>query len=186
MNKNHALALPFIVALIALLLAACAAPPGDTGPQGPPGMPGTAGTDGVVAGSRLTPLYWLGADGSRIASGKWHDGDRDEECSFRDVGIQEPGAVRCIPEFVETTGFNVYVDPDCSGEFGWQLYAGGMSFVRVLPNGRFYEAGEEVAEVYTPTPYPDGPCAPYSATEGPFYVWHEVAPQVFVSADLAP
>ena len=94
-------------------LLSCGAPmdgvPGTAGAEGTPGAPGASGApgpmgapgrDAVAPGSRLQPLYWKGADGSRIAAGVWRDMKTGETCGLQVASgtYWMPGATYlCIP-----------------------------------------------------------------------------------------
>lgn len=208
-----------IFVLLAALLVGCGsfATPGEQGPAGPPGPPGAdgapgpsgpqgsagkdglpgaagpAGKDAAISGARLQAAFLTGEDGSREAHGFFDTGRDGVWCSFRDVGKAEPGAVRCIPDFGESTGFLSYVDPDCSGDYGdwafapWGDPKGPYLTVRLLTDGSFYAAAEEVPTLYAHTPPPDGPCTMLNqqgSPPPPYYRWVHVPTTDFVKATL--
>ncbi len=86
-------------------------PQGPKGDKGEPGEQGPAGEPGSVAdigGSRLTPRYLTGKDGSRQFN-DWHDGTTDEPCSYYPLGTER----RCLPQEFSSSRL-VYVDAACT------------------------------------------------------------------------
>lgn len=96
-----------VICLTLPLLVSCGQPmPGDpeSGQAGQPGAAGErgpagpAGRDAVTAGSRLRPLWLVGADGTRMASGGWfYDGERRERCVLQWLAPGPDGTVVCAP-----------------------------------------------------------------------------------------
>lgn len=85
--------------------------PGPKGDPGAPGEPGPAGKPGSVAsigGTRLTPRYLTGDDGSRQFN-DWHDAVTDEPCSYYPLGTER----RCLPAEFSSSRI-VYVDAACT------------------------------------------------------------------------
>lgn len=93
------------VLLITLFgLVSCGAPmpedgqPGAAGAAGAQGPAGRDGRDAVQAGSRLRPLWLVGADGTRMASGGWfYDTERRERCVLQWLAPGPDGVVACAP-----------------------------------------------------------------------------------------
>lgn len=87
------------VLLITLCLVSCGAPMPEDGQPGAAGAQGAAGRDGrdaVQAGSRLKPLWLVGADGSRMANGFWFvDTQRGERCVITAMAAEGPWY--CVP-----------------------------------------------------------------------------------------
>lgn len=165
------------------------------GTDGLPGAPGSAGQDGAPGkdaaqdGSRLTARWLVGEDGSRMFHGDWIDTERGEVCAFR----EHDGQTLCLPPILEATAWNTYVDPGCSGDYGFVgLFAPagseGSSLVRVLGgllDGELLMRGEEVAELWT-----DGsglPCQPATPSDGfppPYYHWPLFDSAAFVAGEV--
>lgn len=184
-----------ILAALVCLLPACGLGPqgpagadGAPGDQGPMGQTGAAGKDAAQDGSRLSARWIVGEDGSQQFHGDWHDTERDEVCAFRDHG----GMLLCLPPVLSATAWNTFVDPDCSGDYGFVALftpAGseGSSLVRMLGgplDGEILMRGEEVSELYT-----NGsglPCQPL-VSEGfapPYFHWPLFDPSAFVAGTV--
>lgn len=72
---------------------------GETGTGGERGAMGAAGRDAATAGSRLKPLSFAGADGSRtVAAGQFYDSERRERCIVQGIeGGGVDGPFVCAP-----------------------------------------------------------------------------------------
>jgi hypothetical protein len=183
----------FALSLFVCLLPACSlgpvGPAGSDGAAGPQGAPGVDGKDAFQAGSRLIPRCIHGKDGSRQCV-DWHDTDRDEVCSFR----EEDGALLCLPPIVHATEWNTFVDPDCSGDYGFvALFApahfpAGTSLARMLEGplaGELLMRGEEVPELYTNgSGLPCQPLVPSPGFAPPYHHWPLFDPSAFVAGTV--
>lgn len=183
--------LVMVLALLALL--GCGSVPGEQGPPGPPGAagppgpqgpPGASGSDEAGSGARLLRTQWNGDDGSYQRAAFW-DTARQEHCVVRDVGPQEPGAERCIPDFAEWVSFAGWVNQDCTGDFV-RGKEGGASFVRLLSDGKFYKATTQAPTFYVRDfTLIDAPCVEQTGgIPPPYFVWQEVPPAAFVLGTL--
>jgi hypothetical protein len=67
------------------------------------------------AGSRLRPMYYQGADGSRMARGNFWDSTRGEECSFV---LAADGVIRCLPiqGAAQASYQTLHVDTECTSK----------------------------------------------------------------------
>lgn len=85
-------------------------PATSTGTMGAGGDTGDADASGhgVLSGTRLAPIFWIGDDGSRQPTG-WQDTERGERCS---VSRTADGALRCIPEALLPNG--LFADAECT------------------------------------------------------------------------
>lgn len=109
-----------VICLTLFALMSCGAPmPGDpeSGQAGQPGASGErgpagpAGRDAVTAGSRLRPLWLVGADGSRYHPDGWFlDSARGERCMVQML----PGAT---PESMERLCAPLNFDPAQAGRY---------------------------------------------------------------------
>lgn len=167
---------------------------GPPGPQGPPGPACEACEGCCAAGERLVPEVILGADGSRISTGRMRDTERGEACTWQPYD----GALLCLPRVVDATQFKAWVDPDCSGDYGHpRLYEPaslpeGTSVVHMLGgplDGEWVMRGEEVPELYHRGPGGDGPCelfvpSPGGAFQPPFFRWRPFDAAAFVSGEI--
>lgn len=183
-----------LLLLVAFVLAGCGSvvgegsegPPGPQGPAGVPGPQGPAGPPLSVAGGRLVPLDDVGDDnGSRVPSTWLDDTERGERCRFRDVGLQEPGGRRCIPDFVELTTFSAWENPDCTGH---RAGSGPNTLVRLLPDGSFWETTVDLPHIYLHAGGPTGPCVQWdeSIVPPPYHRWEVVPVTAFVGSTLTP
>lgn len=98
----------------------CSCPPGPPGPQGPQGPAGPQGpkgepgedagaegetTQGWRSGSRLTPLFMEGSDGSLAPLGAFWDSELEMRCQIDAWGVCAPGGPRANWTFA---------DPECT------------------------------------------------------------------------
>lgn len=107
------------VICLTLALMSCAPLPGD-GEPGQAGQPGGAGErgpagrdgkDAVAGGSRLRPLWLVGADGSRVAANwAFYDSERRERCYLQFM----PGAA---PESMERLCAPMNFNPADAGRY---------------------------------------------------------------------
>lgn len=95
-----------VILLTLFGLVSCGAPmpedgqPGAAGAAGAQGPAGRDGRDAVQAGSRLRPLWLVGADGSRLSSnGAFYDTERRERCFVQIMPGTAPEAMErlCAP-----------------------------------------------------------------------------------------
>jgi len=166
-------------------------PKGQQGAAGPPGVPGTPGKDAALSGERLKAAFLMGDDNGSHESHGFMDIKFGQWCSFRDVGPAEPGVLRCIPDFAESTGFATWVDPTCDGDYAnwaYQSFGDPVSYraVRLYDDYSYYVAREEVPVMYTHDS-PGGPCVLFNEQSGshPYYRWVRVEPEGFVKATLS-
>jgi len=87
----------------------------DTPPWIPPEV--DLGGDYERSGTRLRPLVYVSDDGPRVRTARFHDLERDEECSFQK---DDQGTWRCFPTAVASDfGSPLYPDitPACDGPY---------------------------------------------------------------------
>lgn len=189
-----------ILLILALCLTACGsfATEGEPGPQGPAGPPGEdgaegprgpAGADAIWSGARLTSLCIHGDDGSGVCDGLFMDGERDEECRFREY----KGEWLCMPKPEDATEWFVWVAPDCTGDRGYVSEFKGSHTVRMLSNdpsfhGTVLARAEEVPVLHYKGPANNEACqvAQGAGFPPPYYRWAEASADIFVSGEVMP
>jgi len=152
---------------------------GPIGPAGPQGAEGPAGEGAATQGARLTPLFWLGEDGSRAWSGEWHDQELMTSCSWQFTGLAEPGGYRCLPRLGATPKTaTAFALPDCTGDR--VQAAPGVDYLRSTgSDGAFYRRDAPAAELFVLL---NGECL--AAESGEDYTWTSIPPSTFVAATL--
>ncbi len=160
-------------------------PVGMTGPHGLPGPPGKQGIPGepMVAGSRLSPRVFEGADGSRVFSPYYWDMVRGEECSFQLVNPEPmpPLKWRCVPPLHRGGDFTLRANPDCSKPF-----AGGPSshgaLYHMTPDGQLYRRGDAIDLAYFKNAL--GDCVPWAGSDP--HQWDPEQIESFQEGSLIP
>jgi hypothetical protein len=157
---------------------------GAVGPMGPQGIPGPPGVSvsPLAAGSRLTPLPWVGDDGSSAVPGFW-DTEREEVCFVQmiDPNPWPPWTWVCAPLITRGGSFVAWEGEDCTGQYA----AGSNSYGNVYhmtPAGNIYHAAYEIPAMYTKDA--EGKCQKFGGT-GPFFAWTPVYQSDFQQGSFA-